>query len=92
MPPRDDSDNLPEDNVEEVRAVRRAHAEACGFDLAKMFEDVKRREVASGSPVVSLPPRGFRARVAAGHRYAAQPRSAPDVGPSSPAARSGDRG
>lgn len=66
MLPEDDSDDLPDDVVEEVRAVRRAHAEACDFDLAKMFEDVKRHEIESGAPVVSLPPRLFRARVAAG--------------------------
>ncbi|MEI6449419.1 MAG: hypothetical protein WCP98_05625 [Actinomycetes bacterium] len=92
MPPKDDPDDLPDDIVEEVRAVRRAHAEACAFDLARMFEDVKRREVASGAPVVSLPPRLLRARVAAGDHDAAEPGKAPDVRPSSPAARSGGRG
>ncbi len=46
-----------------------AHAEACGCDLARMREDVKRREVES-----------------------AKPGNAPNVGSSSPAARSRDRG
>jgi len=32
MPPGDEPDDLPDDSVEEVRAVRRAHAEARGFD------------------------------------------------------------
>jgi len=57
MLPNDDSTDLPDDVVEEVRAVRRAHAEAYDFDLARIFEEVKRREVESGVPVVSLPPR-----------------------------------
>lgn len=73
MLPKDDSADLLDDVVEEVRAVRRAHAEVHDFDLARIFEDVKRREIESGVPVVSLPPRLSRARVAAGDHCAAQP-------------------
>jgi hypothetical protein len=57
--------------------VRRAHAEACDFDLAGMFEKIKRREIESGVPVVSLPPRLFRARLAA--RNPLSPSSVPRV-------------
>lgn len=47
--------------VEEVRAARRAHAEAHGFDLQRIFEDLKRRERESGEPVVSLAPKRVQA-------------------------------
>lgn len=66
MLPQDESDDLPDDVVEEVRTVRRAHAEALDFDLTRMFEDAKMREIESGVPVVSFPPRPFRARAIAG--------------------------
>jgi hypothetical protein len=68
MLPQDELDDLPDDVVEEVRTVRRAHAEAFGFDLARIFGDAKMREVESGVPVVSFPPRPFRARAVASDR------------------------
>jgi hypothetical protein len=68
MLPQDELDDLPDDVVEEVRAVRLAHAEALGFDLTRMFEDAKMRELESGVPVVCLPPRPFRTRAVAGDR------------------------
>ena len=60
--PDDDLDALPDEIVEEVRAVRRAHAEAHGFDIARIVADVKQKEVASGDRLVSLPPRPVRPR------------------------------
>jgi hypothetical protein len=43
--------------VEEVRRARHAHAAAHGFDLRRIFDDLKKRERESGEPVVSLEPR-----------------------------------
>src|SRR5882724_1423444 len=51
--------------VEEVREVRRAHAAAHGHDLRQIFADLKRKEEASGRPVVTLPPRPARFQRAA---------------------------
>jgi hypothetical protein len=48
--------------VEEVRALRRAHAAEHDFDLRRIFDDLKRRERASGEQVVSLPPKRPAAR------------------------------
>lgn len=79
MLPKDDPADLPDDVVEEVRAARRAHAEAHGFDLARIFEDLKRREVESGVPVVSLPPRLSRARIPANDHSATQQRHSADA-------------
>jgi hypothetical protein len=58
----DDSDALRDEIVDEVRAVRRAHAEAHGFDIARIVADLKQKEVASGDQLVSLPPRPVRRR------------------------------
>lgn len=46
--------------VDEVRAVRQAHAAAHGFDLVRIFEDLRRRQQASGREFVSLPPKPLR--------------------------------
>lgn len=43
--------------VEEVRQIREAHAAAHGHDLDRIYEDLKRKETASGRAVVTLPPR-----------------------------------
>jgi hypothetical protein len=46
--------------VEEVREARRTHAAAHEHDLRRIFADLKRKEEASGRPVVTLPPRPAR--------------------------------
>ncbi|MBN1608430.1 MAG: hypothetical protein JW940_17495 [Polyangiaceae bacterium] len=46
--------------VEEVREVRRAHAAAHGDDLRRIFEDLRRKQLASGRTAVRLPPRPAR--------------------------------
>ena len=38
--------------LEEVRAVREAHAARFGFDLQAIVEDLRKREEKSGHPVV----------------------------------------
>ena len=43
--------------VEEVREARRKHAEAHGYDLPRIHEDLKEQERRAGTPVVHLPPR-----------------------------------
>ncbi|MEW6745697.1 MAG: hypothetical protein AB1486_23350 [Planctomycetota bacterium] len=43
--------------VEEIRRRRQAHAEAFGYDLKRITEDLQRREEESGVPVVERPPR-----------------------------------
>lgn len=43
--------------VEEIRRRRQAHAEALGYDLKRIVEDLQRREMESGAPVVERPPR-----------------------------------
>lgn len=48
--------------IDEVHAARRAYAEAHGFDLRRMCEDLKKRERASGRKPVTLPPRAPRRR------------------------------
>lgn len=48
--------------VEEVRRVRRAHAEAHGYDLRRIYQDLKRKEQASSRKFVTLSPRPARAR------------------------------
>ncbi len=48
--------------VDEVRAARRAHAEAYGFDLRRIYEDLKRKEQSGGRHVVSLSPRFLQVR------------------------------
>ena len=46
--------------VEEVREARRVHAAAHGHDLRRIFEDLKRKQDASGRPVVTLQPKPAR--------------------------------
>jgi hypothetical protein len=46
--------------VEEVREARRAHAAAHGHELRRIFEDLKRKQDASGRSVVTLQPRPAR--------------------------------
>jgi hypothetical protein len=43
--------------VEEIRRRRQAHAEALGYDLQRITEDLQRRERESGVSVVERPPR-----------------------------------
>lgn len=43
--------------VEEVRKIREEHAASLGYDLEKIFKDLKKREEKSGRKVVSLPPK-----------------------------------
>ena len=58
-------DDLVDEIVEEIRAVRRAHAAAFGFDIARIVADLRRKDAASGDRVVSLPPKSVRHRRAA---------------------------
>lgn len=61
------NDDLPDEIVEDVRTVRRAHAAAFGFDVARIVADLRKKDAASGDPLVSLPPKPARhRRVAAG--------------------------
>ena len=66
--PNDDPcDALPDEIVEDVRAVRRAHAAAFGFDIPRIVADLRKRDAASGDRLVSLPPKPARhRRLAAG--------------------------
>ena len=50
--------------VEEVRRVRKRHAERFGYDLDAIADDVRERERRSGRKVVSLPPKPAAARPA----------------------------
>jgi len=43
--------------VEEIRRIRREHAERFGFDLDAIFEDLKQKERNSNRKIVSLKPR-----------------------------------
>ena len=46
--------------IDEVRAVREAHAEKFGFDLDAIYEDIKRCEeehIARGAEFVDPPPK-----------------------------------
>lgn len=43
--------------VDEVRAARDAIAKECDYDIAKIAEAVRAREVQSGRTFVRLPPR-----------------------------------
>ncbi len=59
--------DLPDDIVEAIRAARRTHAAAFGFDVARIVADLRKKDAASGDPLVSLPPKPARhRRVAAG--------------------------
>ncbi len=43
--------------VEEVHAVRESLAREAGYDLDRIIEAARARQVASGRPVVRLPPK-----------------------------------
>lgn len=43
--------------ITELRAVRAEHAAQCGFDIAAIFEDIRRWQAESGREFVRLPPR-----------------------------------
>ena len=50
--------NQPEDEiVEEIRRRREAHAQALGFDLKRITEDLQRQEKQAGVPVLNRPRR-----------------------------------
>lgn len=55
-------DDLPDEIVEDIRAVRRAHAAAFGFDVARIVADLRKRDAASGDRLVSLAPKPARHR------------------------------
>ena len=60
-------DDLPDKIVEDIRAVRRVHAAAFGFDVVRIVADLRKKDAASGDSLVSLPPKPARhRRVAAG--------------------------
>jgi hypothetical protein len=56
------STDLPDEIVEDVRAVRRAHAAAFGFDVARIVADLRKKDAASGDSLVSLQPKPARHR------------------------------
>ena len=61
--PNDFADNaLPDEIIEDIRAVRRAHAAAFGFDVARIVADLRQKDAASRDPVVSLSPKPVRQR------------------------------
>ncbi len=43
--------------VAEVRRIREEHAAKFGYDLKAIYEDLKRRQAASGRKYVNFPPR-----------------------------------
>jgi hypothetical protein len=57
-----DNDDVPDEIVEDIRAVRRAHAASFGFDAARIVADLRKKDAASGDPLVSLPPKPARHR------------------------------
>ena len=59
------NDDLQDEIIEEIRAVRWAHAAAFGFDVARIVADLRKKDTASGDRVVSLPPKPARHRRAA---------------------------
>jgi len=52
--------------VEEVRAIREAHAAKFDYDLKRIFADLKEQERTSGREYVSLPAKRPAKRVARG--------------------------
>ncbi len=56
------SDDLPDEIVEDIRAVRWAHAAAFGFDVARIVADLRKKDAESGDHLVSLPPKPTRHR------------------------------
>jgi hypothetical protein len=55
-------DDVADEIVEDIRAVRHAHAAAFGFDIIRIVADLRQRDAASGDPLVSLPPKPGRHR------------------------------
>jgi hypothetical protein len=43
--------------VEEIHRFREAYAKKLGYDSEKIFQDLRRRQEESGTPVISLSPR-----------------------------------
>ena len=41
--------------IDELRAVRDAHAARCGYDVEKIFRDIRATQQASGREYVRLP-------------------------------------
>lgn len=61
------NDDWPDEIVEDIRAVRRAHAAAFEFDVARIVADLRKKDAESADRPVSLPPKPSRhRRVAAG--------------------------
>ena len=56
------NDDVPDEVIEDLRAVRRAHAVAFGFDAARIVEDLRKKDAASADRGVSLPPKPARHR------------------------------
>jgi len=50
--------------IDEIRAIRHAHAKSFGFDLDAIFKDLKQKEIESKRKTVSLKPKppGQRSR------------------------------
>ncbi len=46
--------------VAEIREIREKHAAKFGYDLDKIFDDLERKEKASGREYVNYPPRPAR--------------------------------
>ena len=58
---------MPDEIIDEVRAIKQALAEACGFDIRRIFEDIKRSEAQTASegwqhiqPPPQIPPSAYR--------------------------------
>ena len=56
------NDDVPDDIIQDIRAVRRSHAAAFGFDAARIVGDLRKKDAASGDHLVSLPPKPARHR------------------------------
>ncbi len=56
------NDDVPDEIVEDIRVVRRAHAAAFGFDAARIVAGLRKKDAASGDRLVSLPPKPVRHR------------------------------
>ena len=48
--------------VDEIRAIRKAHAAKFNNDLNAICADLKKQEKNSGHPVVSLPPKRLQGK------------------------------
>ena len=56
------NDDLLDEIVEDIRAVRWARAAAFGFDVARIVADLRKKDAESGDHLVSLPPKPTRPR------------------------------